>query len=101
MNLRIKPAATLTSSTSMSVRGNNQFERHSRNIWSLVKENDNSTRFNNTPDTSRLIETILNDNSLRFRDKLKTVKQRMKCSTKTWVPRWVTFVSQQKLKNER
>lgn len=72
----------------MSIEGRGKFKRRTRNVWSLVKEEKAQTRSNNTPDTSRFIENILNDNNLRFRDKLKAVKERIKCSTRK-VPRYV------------
>lgn len=83
MDLRIRSPVNLTSSTCMSDADQDKSERRTRNIWSLVKE-ENPTRII-TPDT-RYIEHILNDNHLRFRDKLKAVKQSIKCSAKN-IPR--------------
>lgn len=65
----------------MSVDGNDALVQRKRNIWSLVKDKK-PLRLNDAPDTSRLVESILNNDSLRFRDKLKGVKERIKCSTK-------------------
>lgn len=88
-NLKIQSPGIFTSSTCMSNGSKDKFVRRSRNIWSLVKEHK-PMQLNSTPDTSRLIETVLNDNNLRYRDKLKAVKQRIKCSTKK-LPRYVNF----------
>lgn len=78
------PSVTLTSSTCMSFCGNDALVvRRKRNIWSLVNDKRHqSIGVNDAPDTSRFIENILNDDNLRFRDKLKAVKQRIKRSTR-------------------
>lgn len=64
----------------MSVRDDNEIVRRKRNILSLVKERKPT----DIPDTFRSVENILNENNLRFRDKLTTVKQRITSSTKKW-----------------
>lgn len=90
MNLCVRSPAALTSST-MSAVDDDRFGRRTRNVWSLVKEQNPTTL--RATDT-RYIEHILNDNNLRFRDKLKAVKQSIRCSTKN-IPR-CDYISQLK-----
>ncbi|XP_037033555.1 uncharacterized protein LOC119072443 isoform X2 [Bradysia coprophila] len=81
---KIEPPVSSSTSyipNSIPTENRDKFIQRTRNVWSLVQE-EKSARISDTlPDTPRFIENILNDNSLRYRDKLKIIRERMKGST--------------------
>lgn len=68
----------LDTCTSVSIETNEKFLRHTRNVWSLV-DDKMPKRYHNITDTSQFVENVLNDSSIRFRDKLKSIKKRIEC----------------------
>lgn len=75
------PNSTSCIPNSIPTVNTDKLPQRKRNLWSLVDDGKSTPPSNSSSDTPRFIENILNDNSVRYRDKLKAIQERMKGST--------------------
>ncbi|KAG4069121.1 hypothetical protein HA402_008432 [Bradysia odoriphaga] len=81
---KIEPPVSSSTScipNSIPTENRDKFIQRTRNVWSLVQKEKVAQISETSTDTPRFIENILNDNSLRYRDKLKVIRERIKRST--------------------